>query len=70
MNVLGVKPNSITMVSVMHACEDLLALEKVTEIHGFAIRNEYESIVVVVVGLWICMPNVGILILSTSIKEM
>jgi pentatricopeptide repeat protein len=51
MQVQGIKPNSITMVSVLPACADLLALEQGKQIHGYAIRSGFESDVVVVMGL-------------------
>lgn len=43
MQVQDLKPNSITMFSVLHVCVDLLALEQGKNIHCYAIRNGFES---------------------------
>nr|ABR17838.1 unknown [Picea sitchensis] len=43
MQVRGIKPNSITMVSVLPACAHLFALEQGQQIHGYAIRSGFES---------------------------
>jgi pentatricopeptide repeat protein len=51
MQVQGIKPNSITIVSVLPACAHLLALEQGKQIHGYAIRSGFESDVVVGTGL-------------------
>jgi pentatricopeptide repeat protein len=51
MQVLDIKPNPITIVNVLPACADLLALEKGEQIHCYAIRNAFESNVVVGTGL-------------------
>jgi pentatricopeptide repeat protein len=51
MQVQGIKPDSITMVSVLSGCADLLALEQGKQIHGYAIRTGFESDVAVGNGL-------------------
>jgi hypothetical protein len=51
MQVQGIKPNSITMVSVLPVCADLLALEQGKQIHGYVIRSGFESDVLWALGL-------------------
>jgi len=51
MLVQGIKPNSITMASVLPACADTLALEQGKQIHSYVIRNGFESNVIVVTGI-------------------
>jgi pentatricopeptide repeat protein len=46
MQVHGIKPDSITMVGVLHACSNLMALEQGKQIHGYAIRNGFESVAI------------------------
>jgi pentatricopeptide repeat protein len=63
MQVQGIKPNPITMVSVLPACADLLALEKGKQIHGYVIRSGFESDVVVgngLAGMYIKCGNVNV----------
>eukprot|EP00253_Pinus_taeda_P013972 PITA_13972 len=47
----GIKPNSISLISVLPACVDLLALEQGKQIHACLIRRGSESHVVVGSGL-------------------
>ncbi|KAF6163000.1 hypothetical protein GIB67_021149 [Kingdonia uniflora] len=39
MGELGVRPDSATLLSVLPACCDLVALKQVIEVHGFIVRN-------------------------------
>eukprot|EP01018_Ginkgo_biloba_P030462 Gb_36434 [translate_table: standard] len=43
MEMSGVKPDSITITSVLPACVPLAALQHGKEIHGHIIKNEFES---------------------------
>eukprot|EP01018_Ginkgo_biloba_P006881 Gb_03548 [translate_table: standard] len=43
----GVKPNSVTMASVLPACGNLAALQQGKEIHGYIIRHGFDSYVFV-----------------------
>jgi hypothetical protein len=70
MQVQGIKPNSITIVSVLPACAHLLALEQGKQIHGYAIRSGFESDVVVGTGLVNMYAKCGMLTLPTNcLKE-
>eukprot|EP01018_Ginkgo_biloba_P030280 Gb_21441 [translate_table: standard] len=43
MQLAGVKPNRVTIVSVLPGCADLAALQQGKEIHGYIIRSGIES---------------------------
>ncbi|KAL2515182.1 Pentatricopeptide repeat-containing protein [Forsythia ovata] len=43
MQSFGVKPNSVTILSILPACANLIAVNKVKEIHGYALRSNLES---------------------------
>jgi pentatricopeptide repeat protein len=47
MELEGLKPNSVTIASVLPACVDLEALQRGKEIHGYIIRRAIESDVLV-----------------------
>eukprot|EP01018_Ginkgo_biloba_P024207 Gb_01226 [translate_table: standard] len=44
MQLTGLKPNSVTIASVLPACARLAALQQGKEIHDYTIRNGYESV--------------------------
>eukprot|EP01018_Ginkgo_biloba_P006877 Gb_03545 [translate_table: standard] len=43
MQLVGMKPDSITIASILPACAHLTALQKGKEIHNYIIRNGFES---------------------------
>eukprot|EP01018_Ginkgo_biloba_P023541 Gb_13654 [translate_table: standard] len=47
MQLAGVKPNSVTMASILPACAILAALQCGKEIHGYIIRNGFVSNIIV-----------------------
>ncbi|XP_020597215.1 pentatricopeptide repeat-containing protein At2g29760, chloroplastic-like [Phalaenopsis equestris] len=47
----GMKPNSVTLCTVLHVCSAMKAIKFGKEIHGFAVRNRFESDVWVSSGL-------------------
>ena len=47
MQIQGIKPNSMTMISILPACANFIALQQGKQIHGYAIRSGFESNVVV-----------------------
>ena len=38
----GEKPNFVTVLSMLPACANIGALEKIKEIHGYIIRSRFE----------------------------
>ena len=57
MKIQGIKPNSMTMISILPACANFIALQQGKQIHGYAIRSGFESDVVVgnaLVDMWEC----------------
>eukprot|EP01018_Ginkgo_biloba_P030196 Gb_04417 [translate_table: standard] len=43
LQLTGVKPNSVTIASILPACANLAALQQGKEIHSYIIRNGFES---------------------------
>lgn len=43
MKLMGIKPNLVTVVSVLPIFTYLLSLKQGIHIHGYAIRNGFES---------------------------
>ena len=43
MQVIGEKPNFVTVLFVLPTCANIGALEKIKEIHGYIIRIGFES---------------------------
>ncbi|XP_059071988.1 pentatricopeptide repeat-containing protein At3g12770-like [Cryptomeria japonica] len=48
MQLAGVKPNAVTIISVLPACTALVALQQGKEVHNSVVRNGFESDVFVV----------------------
>lgn len=51
MQLAGVRPNAVTIISVLPACAHLVDIQQGKEVHAFAVRNSFEADVFLVSGL-------------------
>eukprot|EP01018_Ginkgo_biloba_P034076 Gb_04449 [translate_table: standard] len=59
MQLAGVKPNRVTILSVLPACADLVSLQQGKDIHNYIIENELESDVSVGTALVVMYSKCG-----------
>ncbi|XP_057954596.1 pentatricopeptide repeat-containing protein At1g71460, chloroplastic [Malania oleifera] len=57
----GIKPDAITVVTVLPACAKLRALKQGKEIHGYAVRNGFLPNVTIVTSLMVMYSRCGVL---------
>ncbi|CAA2998026.1 pentatricopeptide repeat-containing At1g19720 [Olea europaea subsp. europaea] len=67
MQSFGVKPNSVTILSILPACANLIAAKKVKEIHGYALHSNLVSELAVANSLLDTYSKSGNIISSKSI---
>lgn len=57
-----VKANSVTLAKVVHACGQVEALDQGKQIHGYVIRNTFES------NVWVCNTLIGMYSRNNSLE--
>jgi len=69
MQLSGMKPNSVTVMSVLSVCTNLAALQQGKEIHGLIIRDGLESDVIVGSALVVMYAKCGNIIIARQVFD-